>query len=285
MGNQGRQRIRPSRREAWQSGNHVARCYNANMNPLETLAQEVYRRLSQSYGQPTWRSPLPALDELISTILSQNTNDVNRDRAFASLVDRFPSWSAVRDADPAQVVEAIRSAGLANQKGPRIQAILREITAQHGSLDLSFLSRLPPDEARRWLLRFKGVGPKTAAIVLLFSMGIPAFPVDTHIHRVALRLGLLPARSTAEAAHDVLEELFPPLNYYDLHLNLIRLGRDICHARRPDCPRCFLNDVCAFYRVTRPEPARAGALRSGGPRPRKEKKGNLSRGHNRAGQP
>jgi endonuclease-3 len=229
------------------------------MEALEDLAQEVYRRLSQSYGPPTWRNPLPPLDELLSTVLSQNTNDTNRDRAFRSLVDRFPTWAAVRDADPADVVEAIRSAGLANRKGPRIQAILREITAQHGSLDLSFLGSLPLDDARSWLLRFKGVGPKTAAIVLLFSMGMPAFPVDTHIHRVALRLGLLPPKSTAEAAHKILGQLFPPLNYYDLHLNLIRLGREICHARRPDCPHCFLSDVCAFYRATRYEPKDRGA--------------------------
>jgi endonuclease-3 len=224
------------------------------MEALEGLAQEVYRRLVQSYGRPVWRDPLPPLDELISTILSQNTNDTNRDRAFRSLVDRFPTWTAVRDAAPSDVVEAIRSAGLANQKGPRIQAILREITAEHGSLDLGFLGSLPPEEARSWLLRFKGVGPKTAAIVLLFSLGMPAFPVDTHIHRVALRLGLLPQKSTAEAAHKILGQLFPPLNYYDAHLNLIRLGREICHARRPDCPRCLLKDVCAFYRTTQREP-------------------------------
>jgi endonuclease-3 len=245
----------------WQKGNPNSYCYNASMDSVEGLAQEIYRRLDQAYGHPVWRHPLPPLDELVSTILSQNTNDANRDQAFTSLVRRFPSWDAVRDASPSEVIEAIRSAGLANQKGPRIQAILREITTQRGALDLNFLSEIPADEARAWLLRFKGVGPKTAAIVLLFSMGSPAFPVDTHIHRVTLRLGLLPSRTTAEAAHKILESLFPPLNYYDLHLNLIRHGREVCHARKPDCAHCFLRDLCAYSRRQRARPQSEAAAK------------------------
>src|SRR5690606_26331028 len=137
---------------------------------LAKRAVQVHERLLEVYGEPIWRDPLPAIDELVSTILSQNTNDTNRDRAFAFLRAKFHSWEAVRDADPAEVVNAIRPAGLANQKGPRIQQVLRSITEERGSLDLSFLADLPVDEARAWLTRFKGVGPKTAAIVLCFAL-------------------------------------------------------------------------------------------------------------------
>lgn len=210
------------------------------------LAVEVNRRLLDFYGQPTWRNPLPPVDELVSTILSQNTNDVNRDRAFESLRGRFPTWEAVRDAPPATVIEAIRTAGLANQKGPRIQQVLRSITEERGSLDLGFLKDLPLEEARGWLTKFKGVGPKTAAIVLLFSLGRPAFPVDTHIYRVTGRLGLRPEKMTVEEAHVLLEGLFPPETYYAAHLNIIRLGREICAARKPACERCPLQSVCNF---------------------------------------
>ncbi|MDP2995643.1 MAG: hypothetical protein Q8N46_11050, partial [Anaerolineales bacterium] len=168
------------------------------MTDLETLARQVHQRLLDFYGQPTWRNPLPPVDELVSTILSQNTNDANRDRAFESLRQRFPTWEQVRDAVPGSVTAAIRPAGLANQKGPRIQQVLRGISAERGSLDLHFLKDLPLEEARAWLMKFKGVGPKTAAIVLLFSLGRPAFPVDTHIYRVTGRIGLRPEKMMVE---------------------------------------------------------------------------------------
>ncbi|MEZ0396695.1 MAG: endonuclease III [Anaerolineales bacterium] len=213
---------------------------------LSRLARQVHERLLEFYGQPTWRQPLPPLDELISTILSQNTNDLNRDRAFAALRARFPTWEAVRDAPTEAVVAAIRPAGLANQKGSRIQQVLRAITAERGRLDLSFLADLPLEAARRWLLQFKGVGPKTAAIVLCFSLNRPAFPVDTHIYRVTGRIGLRPEGMTVEQAHEHLERLFPPESYYAVHLNLIRLGREICAARKPACERCPLCSLCAF---------------------------------------
>ncbi len=216
------------------------------MTPLEKLARQVHQRLLDFYGQPVWRSPLPPLDELVATILSQNTNDANRDRAFGSLLRSFPTWEAVRDATPASVVAAIRTAGLANQKGPRIQQVLKDITTERGSLDLTFLKTLPLEDARGWLMKFKGVGPKTAAIVLLFSLGRPAFPVDTHIFRVTGRIGLLPEKMTVEHAHSHLETLFPPEAYYSAHLNIIRLGREICTARRPACPRCPLRKLCKY---------------------------------------
>jgi endonuclease-3 len=219
------------------------------MRPTRASANAVNRRLLKAYGHAVWRKPLPPLDELVSTILSQNTNDINRDRAFEALRRRFPTWEDVRDANPAEVVEAIRSAGLANQKAPRIQTVLKEITAERGRLGLAFLRKLSPEEVRRWLLKFKGVGPKTAAIVMLFSLDMPAFPVDTHVFRVTGRLGLRPENMTEEAAHRLLESLFPPDTYVDAHLNLIRHGRQVCLARRPLCEQCVLRDLCNYRRA------------------------------------
>ena len=213
---------------------------------LPERALAIHRKLLEFYGPPTWRSPLPALDELVSTVLSQNTNDANRDRAFAALRRRFPTWEQVRDAEAAEVVAAIRPAGLANQKGPRIQQLLRSISQERGSLDLSFLEKLTTQEARDWLMRFKGVGPKTAAIVLQFSLQKPAFPVDTHIYRVSGRLGLRPAKMSVEQAHEHLAALLPPETYYAAHLNIIRLGREVCQARRPNCPACPLQAMCDY---------------------------------------
>lgn len=212
------------------------------------LAQRIRQKLQERYGEPRWRQPLPPLDELISTILSQNTNDGNRDRAFEALRRRFPTWEAVRDAPMKEVIEAIRPAGLAPQKAPRIQAVLREITEQRGGLDLDFLHDWEASEALRWLRQFKGVGPKTAAIVVLFALNKPAFPVDTHIHRVTRRLGLIPASTSAEQAHHLLADLFEPSDYAAVHLNLIRLGREICQARKPKCPICPLQEECAYVR-------------------------------------
>ena len=210
-----------------------------------TLA--AHQRLLDFYGYPEWRNPLPPLDELVSTILSQNTNDVNRDVAFDALKARFPTWAQVRDADPEAVMEAIRPAGLANQKGPRIQAVLRQITEQRGELSIDFLQNLSREEASEWLQSFKGVGPKTAAIVLQFSLDMPAFPVDTHVYRVTGRIGLRPPKMSADKAHDYFEELLPPEAYYPAHLNIIRLGREICQARKPHCPECPLQNLCDYY--------------------------------------
>ena len=214
---------------------------------LAKRALAVHQRLLDFYGHPQWCKPLPPLDELISTILSQNTNDLNRDTAFNALKESFTSWEALRDAPLRQVKAAIRTAGLANQKAPRIQAALRSITKLRGQLSLEFLRDLPAPEAKIWLRQFKGVGPKTAAIVLQFSLGKPAFPVDTHIYRVTGRLGLRPAGMNVEKAHDYFEKLLPPENYYAAHLNLIRLGREICVARKPRCPDCPLKNLCDYY--------------------------------------
>ena len=213
-------------------------------HPAQRRALNIHQTLLAAFGEPIWRNPLPAIDELVSTILSQNTNDVNRDKAFDALRARFPTWEAVRDAPAQAVMDAIRPAGLANQKGPRIQQVLREITAERGSLDLSFLADWDVEEARAWLTRFNGVGPKTAAIVLCFALGKPAFPVDTHVYRVTGRIGLRPEKMSVEQAHPHLESLFPPETYYAAHLNIIRLGREICQARKPDCESCPICKVC-----------------------------------------
>ncbi len=216
------------------------------MQALQKRAVKIHQTLLNAFGQPVWRTPLPAIDELVSTILSQNTNDINRDKAFDALKAKYPTWEAVRDASAEEVINSIRLAGLANQKGPRIQQVLRDITAERGSLDLSFLAGMPVEEARNWLIKFKGVGPKTAAIVLCFSLNIPAFPVDTHVYRVTGRLGLRPEKINVEAAHPFLEQVFPPETYYAAHLNIIRLGREVCHARKPNCSACPINHLCEF---------------------------------------
>lgn len=216
---------------------------------LRRKALRAHQVLLDVYGDPEWRSKKPPLDELVSTILSQNTNDGNRDRAFANLKAKFPTWEAVRDAPPEAVIDTIRSAGLANQKGPRIQRILLDVNIERGDLELEFLRHLDVDEARKWLTKFKGVGPKTAAIVLLFSLDKSAFPVDTHIHRVTGRLGLRPEDMTADQAHAHFESIMAPDTYYAAHLNLIRLGREVCRARKPECVQCVLKKQCNYYRA------------------------------------
>lgn len=213
----------------------------------DEIIGKIRQRLLDAYGMPVWRDPLPPVDELVSTILSQNTNDDNRDAAFQNLKASFEDWEAVMNADTSAVIDAIRTAGLANQKGPRIQQALRDIADHNGGdINLNFLSDLPAEQARTWLMEIKGVGPKTAAIVLLFSMGIPAFPVDTHIYRVTGRLGIRPVGLNVEKTHTYLEELIPADAFYDLHLNLIKLGREVCGARKWECFRCPLEAICAF---------------------------------------
>jgi endonuclease-3 len=211
-----------------------------------SLIKTILDELNKAYGYPVWRDPLPPIDELISTILSQNTNDTNRDKAFLALRERFPTWLEVMNAPEEQIIEAVRVAGLANQKGPRIKAVLKQIYTEVGSLDLSFLADLPVEEAREWLLRFKGVGRKTAAIVLQFALNRPAFPVDTHIYRVTGRLGIRPMKMDVEKTHQLMEELIDPADYYAGHLNLIRLGRETCHPRKPDCPACPVRELCRY---------------------------------------
>jgi endonuclease-3 len=210
-------------------------------------AQWLYAELKKAFGMPVWRSPMPAIDELISTILSQNTNDHNRDIAFERLRKRFPTWDAVCDADVDDVIDAIRPAGLGNQKGRRIQAVLQQIRREHQTLDLDFLKGWEQEKIKEYLLQFKGVGFKTAAIVMQFSLGIPAFPVDTHIYRVTGRFGIRPLNMSVEDCHAYMENLFRPDQYEAGHLNIIRLGREICQARKAQCERCPLRPHCSYY--------------------------------------
>jgi len=206
--------------------------------------------LARVYGAkrlPARRARPPALDETILTILSQNTNDLNRDRAWRSLREKFPRWEDVLAAPRKDLVAAIRKGGLAGQKAERIQALLGRIREQEGSFSLERLCRLPREEAREYLLSFKGVGDKTAACVLLFSCGRPAFPVDTHVLRLCRRLGLIPEKASAREAHQRLGRLVPENKMYEFHLNLIAHGRAVCRAPKPDCPRCCLKSRCRYY--------------------------------------
>lgn len=218
-----------------------------------TTLQEVITRLRSTYGSPARQLELPdPVDELIQTILSQNTSDYNTARAFASLKQRFPAWDMVIEADTADVADAIRTGGLANTKAPRIQRVLREIYAERGDFDLDFLRDMPAPAVLAWLTRFHGVGPKTAACVALFSLKLPVMPVDTHVHRVAGRLGLLPSGISADRAHGQLEQDMDADGVYDAHLLLIEHGRRVCRARAPRCDVCVLNDICpaAFKAAT-----------------------------------
>ena len=212
------------------------------MDKRKKLA-EVDRRLARTFGTPTRRPGGDPLDLLIGTILSQNTSDLNRDRAYAELRKRFPRWEDVLAAPVEEIAQAIRGAGLHQQRAARIKAILKRLAEERGELSLDFLSHLPKEEAERWLLSLPGVGRKTAYIVLLFGFGWPFFPVDTHIARVTRRLGLVGER---EEPHRALAPLVPRGREIELHLNLIRLGREICQARRPRCQACPLPDLCSY---------------------------------------
>jgi endonuclease-3 len=207
----------------------------------------IHTRLIEKYGHPEWRQHLAPVDELVNTILSQNTSDTNRDKAFLALKRRFPEWPMVIDAPEPAVREVIRPAGLANQKAPRIQEALRRIKGESGEISLDFLAELPLDDARNWLVNLNGVGPKTAAIVLLFAFNRPAFPVDTHVYRLSGRLGLIDEGVSVEKAHVVLGEIVAPDTYYAFHLNLIRHGREVCSARNPKCAVCPLQDLCDYF--------------------------------------
>ena len=213
----------------------------------------MLERLGERYEHPTWAGPrLDPVSELVLTILSQNTADTNSFRAFTLLRAAYRDWAAVLAAPTDELVEVIRPGGLGPTKAPRIQAVLAEVhDATHGSWDLSFLNEWPLEHARQWLIDLPGIGRKTAAIVLLFGFGRPALPVDTHVHRVALRLGLLPPRTDVERAHFLLEAALQPDEMYPFHVELIRHGRDTCRAPRPICGLCPLTDVCPYYELAR----------------------------------
>lgn len=227
------------------------------------LAREVVRRLDALHGRPVWKQRMPPLEELIACILSQHTSDANSWRAYQQLRERFPTWQAVMEAPTAEVEEAIRPGGLANSKAPRIQAVLRAI-AEHnnGELSLDFLQQMDTETARRYLLSLPGVGPKTAAIVLCFSLGRPVIPVDTHVFRVSWRLGFFDRRVGEARAHDLLQQIVPEEDIYPFHVHLIRHGRQICKAQRPRCEQCPLADLCAYRQEMTPTAASGNTSRS-----------------------
>lgn len=221
------------------------------MATLSPIA-EIVKQLTRLYGPRPWRRWGRPLDGLIGTVLSQHTSDVNSDAAYRNLRRAFHTWRAVMLAKPAEVERAIRRGGLAKQKTRSIQAILGTLQADRGKLSLDFLARWPLAKAREYLLALPGVGPKTAACVLLFNLGKPALPVDTHVHRLARRLGLIPESASAEQAHEILEAICPPRLVYPFHVLLIQHGRQVCRARRPRCTECILADICPSASATRP---------------------------------
>lgn len=218
-----------------------------NFEARQAKYAPVSRILTDVYGPLAWQPGQSPMDELVSCILSQNTNDANRDRGFAALKDRYPTWQDVVDAPEEDLIDTIRPAGLANQKGPRIQRVLQRIKDERGVYNIDFLRDMPVSEAKDWLVSLDGVGPKTAAIVLCFAFNIPAFPVDTHVHRVSKRIGFIPEKTTADRAHDIMEAIVPPEDYFAFHIQLIRHGRNTCKARNPLCEECPLKQHCDYY--------------------------------------
>lgn len=208
------------------------------------------RLLARTYGEPEWKPKQDGTSELVLTILSQHTSDTNSGAAFQRLRDHYRGdWRAAMDAPTEDVAGLIRSAGLSNIKAPRIQSILREIEARTGTLDLGFLGGMEARAAREWLVSLGGVGPKTAACVLMFSFGMPVMPVDTHVHRVSRRLGLIGPKVDAARAHDELAAIVPPERAYPFHINLIRHGRQVCKAPTPRCAVCPLTAHCLYYQT------------------------------------
>jgi endonuclease-3 len=229
-------------------------------HPNVARIAEIIARLEDAYGIPEWRPHHDPLSELVLTILSQNTSDANSGRAFVRLLEAFPTWDAVASAPLGELIAAIQPGGLAPTKAPRIQAVLRDIEERRGGFDLGFLVDLPLDEARAWLGSLHGVGPKTVACVLLFALGRPAMPVDTHVFRVARRLGLIAERAgkaamTPEKAHALLEAAVAPEDYYAFHIGLIKHGRRTCIAQRPRCDVCVLRELCPSAGKVTPAPS------------------------------
>lgn len=209
--------------------------------------ERILDLLTSGYGSHNWQSSQSPLFVLVQTILSQNTSDINSGYAFESLLTSFPSWEDVATAEVDEIATSIRVGGLGDIKAKRIKQVLNEIRREQGELDLSFLNQLPLAEARNWLKQLPGVGTKTANCVLLFSLGRPALPVDTHVFRVANRLGLIDSRASVERAHELLESLVPDDDVYQFHTLMIEHGRKACKARRPRCTRCVLWELCPSY--------------------------------------
>jgi endonuclease-3 len=218
--------------------------------PDKRRVRAIRDRLREMYGVPEQEPHGDPVGELVKTVLSQHTNDRNRDVAYAALLERFPSWEEVRDAPIDELEEAIRPGGLAKQKAPRIQAILERLGDPP---ELGWTETAPREASLEFLLDLPGVGRKTAACVLIFTWGIPEIPVDVHVHRVGGRLGLFPAKASFEKAHDEMLAIVPPEDAYELHMNLIRHGREVCRPK-PRCGECALRRMCPWYRENRAAP-------------------------------
>jgi len=220
----------------------IKRCRHDIFEPV--AIEEVIELLEQEYGPRKWQPDRDPIDVLIGTILSQNTSDANSGRAFASLKASFDSWEAVASAPAEHIAQVIKSGGLSQIKAVRIKQVLEQIEKEQGRISLDSLKSINMAEAEDYLMRLPGVGHKTASCVLLFSLGKPSLPVDTHVFRVAKRLGLIDSRVSIEKAHSLLQEQIPPSKVYQFHIHMIEHGRRICRARQPRCNRCILRGVC-----------------------------------------
>jgi len=220
---------------------------------MDDLLSQSLDILDDFYGTRHWRAGRDALDELVLTILSQNTTDRNSGRAFRELKHTYRTWQEVCDASESELAQVIRVAGLAHYKAPRIQTVLQHLATDYGVFSLDFLAQMPPSDAQTWLTNHPGIGPKTAACVLLFAFGMPVVPVDTHIGRVAYRLGLVAIQNPVKA-QQLLEQLVPVERKYAFHMHFIQLGRLICHARSPQCSKCPLMQQCPSAQGTLASP-------------------------------
>ncbi|MFW9848787.1 MAG: endonuclease III domain-containing protein [Candidatus Thorarchaeota archaeon] len=220
------------------------------MSTLRKKTSEVCKRLIENYGTIIVQRNLEPIDELVLTILSQNTNDTNMLRAYASLKAAYPTWEEVLRASDDDLGQAIRSSGFFRVKAKRIKATLSEIIERVGKLDLAHLENMSVKDATDWLTSLHGVGPKTAAIVLLFCFGMATLPVDTHVWRLSKRIGLIPPETSREKAQVLLEEIVPKDCIYSMNHNLIKHGREVCLARTPHCSECFLQDLCEYFKQT-----------------------------------
>lgn len=215
-------------------------------NDIILKAEKICTALIENYGDAVSERKLPPLDELVMTILSQHTNDINMVRAFQSLKESYPTWDDVLHAPQDELAQVIRSSGMFNLKAKRIQTTLQEIQSRVGKLDISHLDSMDMEKAKEWLTSLHGVGPKTAAIVLLFSFGKSTLPVDTHVWRVTKRLGLIGQNVSRERAQTCLEHIVSKECIPSLNNNLVRHGREICKSLKPRCEICFLNNICDY---------------------------------------
>lgn len=218
--------------------------------PIEVASDKplhyIIQNLERTYGAPVNNFTADPLDMLVQIILSQATSDVNSNRAYAKLKERFPAWDDMLRARETTIADAIRSGGLANQKAAVIKSLLTQIKAAHGTLDLAFLHEMPTDEAAGYLAQFRGIGPKTVACTLLFACRKPVFPLDTHIFRILRRVGLIEEKATDKRAHETMNRLVPDGKHYSFHVNLIRHGRTLCRPRTPLCERCPIVEYCDY---------------------------------------